>query len=215
MKSAYQVGLSVLVIVLCTAAFASTEYFVITVPDEKEVIVPEECCGHVAKTGQTTSSADGDDGDLKKGLAWPDPRFTNNADGTVTDNLTGLIWMRNANCFGSRDWNTAISDCDGLADGSCGLSDGSSSGDWRLPNVRELQSLIHYGYTDPALSDMSGTGHWSYGDVFTGVQSDYYWSSTSYKDNSSYAWTVYLGNGKSECKQKTLDYYVWCVRDGE
>ena len=54
----------------------------------------------VPKTGQTVSYATGDDGDLQKGVAWPDPRFTDNSDGTVTDNLTGLIWLKNANCFG-------------------------------------------------------------------------------------------------------------------
>ena len=36
----------------------------------------------------------------KKGVAWPNPRFTDNGNGTVTDNLTGLIWLKNANCFG-------------------------------------------------------------------------------------------------------------------
>ena len=55
----------------------------------------------VHKTGQTTSYATGDDGDLEKGVAWPNPRFTDNSDGTVTDNLTGLIWLKNANCFGT------------------------------------------------------------------------------------------------------------------
>ena len=52
------------------------------------------------KTGQTTSYAAGDDGALQKGVAWPNPRFTDNGNGTVTDNLTGLIWLKNANCFG-------------------------------------------------------------------------------------------------------------------
>ena len=52
----------------------------------------------VPKTGQTTGYATGDDGALQKGVAWPNPRFTDNGDGTVTDNLTGLIWLKNANC---------------------------------------------------------------------------------------------------------------------
>jgi hypothetical protein len=43
----------------------------------------------VFKTGQTTSYRSGDDGDLEKGVTWPNPRFTDNSDGTVTDNLTG------------------------------------------------------------------------------------------------------------------------------
>ena len=54
------------------------------------------------KTGQTVSYALGDDGDLQKGVMWPVPRFTDNGSGTVTDNLTGLIWLKDANCFGSQ-----------------------------------------------------------------------------------------------------------------
>jgi hypothetical protein len=119
----------------------------------------------VTKTGQTTSYAAGDDGDLEKGVAWPDPRFTDHGDGTVTDNLTGLIWLKNANCFGRRTWNQALSECNNLANGSCGLTDGSSAGDWRLPNVRELQSLVDYSRYDPALP----AGH-----PFSNVQSTYY-----------------------------------------
>ena len=56
----------------------------------------------VPKTGQTTIYAAGDDGALQKGVAWPTPRFTDNDNGTVTDNLTGLIWMKNANAFGAK-----------------------------------------------------------------------------------------------------------------
>ena len=52
----------------------------------------------------------GSDGDLQKGVAWPNPRFTDNANGTVTDNLTGLIWLKNANCFGRPVW-TARGTC--------------------------------------------------------------------------------------------------------
>ena len=43
----------------------------------------------VPKTGQTTSYRTHDDGDLEKGVTWPSTRFTDNGDGTVTDNLTG------------------------------------------------------------------------------------------------------------------------------
>ena len=78
----------------------------------------------------------------EKGVAWPNPRFTDNGNGTVTDNLTGLIWLKNANCFGAKDWAMALSDANTLNNGECGLTDGSVEGDWRLPNVREMQSLI-------------------------------------------------------------------------
>ena len=59
----------------------------------------------VPKTGQTTSFAKvakGDDGNLMSGVAWPNPRFTDNNDGTVTDNLTGLIWLKNSLAGGGR-----------------------------------------------------------------------------------------------------------------
>lgn len=61
------------------------------------------------KTGQTTSYATGDDGDLQLGVAWPSPRFTDNGDGTVTDNLTGLMWAENANLDGVKTWADALS----------------------------------------------------------------------------------------------------------
>ena len=49
---------------------------------------------NIAATGQTESYAPGDDGDLKKGVAWPEARFIDNGDGTVTDGLTGLTWLK-------------------------------------------------------------------------------------------------------------------------
>ena len=169
----------------------------------------------VEKTGQTTSYATGDDGDLEKGVAWPNPRFTDNGDGTITDNLTGLIWLKDANCFGTRTWNNALSDCNGLADGSCGLTDGSSAGDWRLPNRNELESLFHKGYYNPALPNTAGTGQWSEGDPFSNVLSTYYWSSTTYASETDYAWNVYMYYGYvTSHGSKNVYYYVWPVRGG-
>ena len=49
---------------------------------------------NLPKTGQKTSYATGDDGALRKGVSWASPRFTDNGDGTVTDNLTGLVWLK-------------------------------------------------------------------------------------------------------------------------
>jgi hypothetical protein len=56
----------------------------------------------VEKTWQWISYATGDDGDYEHGAMWPDPRFTDNGNGTITDNLTGLIWLKDADCFGQR-----------------------------------------------------------------------------------------------------------------
>ena len=88
---------------------------------------PYECEGPpapVAATGQTTTYGGGDDGWYQMGVS-AEPRFTDNGDGTVTDNLTGLIWTKAADCFGLRDWANAVSDVNMLANGSCGLTDGS------------------------------------------------------------------------------------------
>lgn len=55
-----------------------------------------ECEAHVPKTGQTSSDAPGDDGYYEIGVSWPVPRFNDHGDGTVTDNMTGLMWTKNA-----------------------------------------------------------------------------------------------------------------------
>jgi hypothetical protein len=83
-------------------------------------------------------SGTGQDGALRKGVPWPNPRFTNNGNGTITDNLTGLIWAQNQNCFNNVTWATALALANTLASGACGLNDGSIAGDWRVPNVMEL-----------------------------------------------------------------------------
>ena len=161
----------------------------------------------VPQTGQTQSYALGDDGDLQKGVQWPDPRFTDNGDGTVTDNLTKLIWLKNADCFGEKNWNDALDVSNNLADGQCGLSDGSIPDDWRLSNVRELLSLIDYGNLSPPLP----SGH-----PFVDVQSGYYWSSTSSVFNSFTAWFVSTLSGYVSTLDKS-DYnaYVWPVRSAD
>lgn len=169
----------------------------------------------VPKTGQTTSYRTGDDGDLQKGVQWPYPRFVDNGDGTVTDNLTGLTWLKNANCFGQRSWNNALSDSNGLEDGECGLTDGSSPGDWRLPQRFELESLLNLKYYAPALSNTAGTGKWSQGNPFNNVLSIYYWSSTTVASDSYRAWSVYMGDGFVAYTDKGGYDYVWPVRGGQ
>jgi hypothetical protein len=169
----------------------------------------------VPKTGQTTLYQAGDDGDLEKGVAWPSPRFTDNGNGTVTDNLTGLIWTKIANCGGSKTWTEALDYCNAMANGACGLSDASAAGDWRLPNLRELQSLVHYGTYSPALPNTAGTGQWSEGDPFSNVQSGFYGSSSTSAYSADYAWYVNSSDGYVGSNAKGIFYYVWCVRGGQ
>jgi hypothetical protein len=147
----------------------------------------------------------------EKGAEWPEPRFTDHGNGTVTDNLTGLIWMKNANCFfpdyEMLSWNQALSLCNGLESGECGLTDSSDPGDWRLPNVKEYQSLIDYGRNNPALP----SGH-----PFNNV-SNQYWSSTTVMDSLDYAWLVRMFSGSTEADGVKLASFManaWCVKGG-
>jgi hypothetical protein len=171
------------------------------------IVVSKKNFAPAEKTGQTASYATGDDGDLQKGVAWPNPRFTDNENGTVTDNLTGLLWLKNANCFGERAWASALTYCNTLAAGSCGLTDSSSAGDWRLPNVRELHTLTDYSSWNPALPN---------GNPFSSVQSSYYWSSTAQFSNPDGRWGVdfNIGGLSPLSRIDTSDVYVWCVRGG-
>ena len=154
----------------------------------------------VPKTGQTTIYYAGDDGDIQAGVAWPLPRFTDNEDGTVTDNLTGLVWTQDGNIMPSENsgW-----DNDGTDDGKvtwqhaldyvAHLNDDNylDHSDWRLPNVNELQSLIDFSQSNPCLPS---------GNPFTNVTNEegdwcWYWSSTTYAYTTSFAWDVSMGWG--------------------
>jgi hypothetical protein len=142
--------------------------------------------------------------------------FLINNDGTVTDCKTGLIWMQNANCFGTKSWSVALDSCSFLASGSCNIYDGSLVGDWHLPTIEELKTLPNRDYSIPALSNAKGDAKWTTnGDAFNNVQSNHYWSSTTYADNTSYAWFVSMYLGSVHGGTKTSDYYVWCVRGGQ
>lgn len=145
----------------------------------------------------------GQDGELLKGAAWPATRFTDNGDGTVFDNLTGLIWLANANCFATETWAAALASANVLADGSCGLSDGSVAGQWRLPNRKELQSLIDRSQFNPPLTT---------GNPFVNVQASEYWSSSSSSVDSTFAWNVLMTIGSVGTAAKTTAYGVWPVR---
>jgi hypothetical protein len=180
----------------------------------------------VPKTGQTYSlgqayySLPVDDGALQLGVPLPNPRFTNNGNGTVTDNLTGLIWLQNANCFGQKLWDEALVAAKGLKDGNCGLTDGSVAGDWRLPNVRELYSLINYNFFNPTLSNTAGTGQWTEGDPFLNVWNPinygFYWSSTGLSGSSVVIVVVMqIGGITWMPTESTIVGPVWPVRGGQ
>jgi hypothetical protein len=140
----------------------------------------------------------------------PDPRFMDNKDGTVTDNLTGLIWPKNTKCFKMMDWENAILAAKSLKDGDCGpdsaliLSDGSSAGDWRLPTMKELCILIDYSRRNPALPN----GH-----MFSDFPTGYYWSATTLDSHPGMAWIVYMESGTT-CYDDIKNHagHIWPVR---
>ncbi len=148
----------------------------------------------IPRTWQKTSFRDGDDGYYQMGVVWPEPRFTDNGDGTVTDNLTGLMWTKNANLDGGKNWNGAIDWCNTLND--------AGYDDWRLPNIREMNSLCDYGTYDPGLPG----GH-----PFNNVQYSY-WSSTTYACNTDSAWYVIINSVDINSRNKPEICYVWPVR---
>lgn len=162
----------------------------------------------VPQTGQTTSVSEGDDGDVQAGVVPPDPRFTDNEDGTITDNLTGLVWLENMNCgtLGPANWATALSNVNNLAFGACGLSDGSIAGDWYLPNRNQLTSLLDLENFSPALP----TGH-----LFMNFQQSNYWSSTTGTVNPIVvAWVINYNFGTVLLGNKASVFFVTAVRGG-
>lgn len=169
------------------------------------------------RTGQTANlpitATAGMDGALQVGLAWPNPRFSDNGDGTVTDHLTGFVWLKNADALGAVLWANALNFCASLQDGTYGLTDGSVPGDWRLPNLREMMSLIAFQYANPSLSDETGTNQWTTASgSFTNVQSAQYWTSTS--QSSSQARYLNLSTGATYYLRKTGDpCRVWPLRN--
>src|SRR5438093_5502765 len=89
---------------------------------------------------------DGKDGTTATHAAGPcfdnANRYVDCGNGTVTDTVTGLIWLKQWNCLPANAWAAANQAAAGLKDGSCGLTDTSSAGDWRLPTKDEWSATI-------------------------------------------------------------------------
>jgi len=142
----------------------------------------------------------GQDGEIQAGVAWPDPRFTDNNDGTMTDNLTGLMWTKNANLPGGKTtWWMALDYCNNLT-----LGDYS---DWRLPNVNELESLVN--------ANEQNSATWLNAQGFTNVQASPYWSSTTHARYTNGPWVIYIWAGYVSYGGSGSYCYVWPVRCGE
>jgi hypothetical protein len=151
-------------------------------------------------------------------------RYIDNGDGTVTDKTTGLIWLQDASCAdlagtddnGKANWDTAKTAASSLANGTCELTDNSAANDWRLPTIQELQNVVHYNYSSPAISNAVGNAKWTTdGDAFSGVQTNFYCSSSISADDAAFVWYVSLSNGDVVSASKAATTYVWPVRGGQ
>ncbi|MDO8446572.1 MAG: DUF1566 domain-containing protein [Deltaproteobacteria bacterium] len=150
--------------------------------------------GRMPDTNQTTSytTTFGEDHDY----TINPPSYTDNGDGTVTDNVTGLVWQKQDDAT-TRTWDNAGTYCDASTLG--GYSD------WRLPSQIELISIIDNGVYNPSINTT----------FFPGTSSSYYWASTTYANNTSGAWIVIFSYGGSHYNNKTYSNYARCVRGGQ
>jgi hypothetical protein len=159
-------------------------------------------------------------------------RYTDNGDGTVTDNRTCRIWLKETDCLGKQTWVDAkVQIC--LLNGRKDCGRVSKHGhkrdsqlncegytmmtftDWQLPTLQELQSVIDYNFFNPALSDVKGANKWGKvpkNDAFSSVRLDLYWSATTNALGASHAWHIRLtdGNTGSSDKERARNY-VWPV----
>jgi hypothetical protein len=120
--------------------------------------------------------------------------YKDNSNGTVTDLATGLTWQKQDDNT-QRAWTVAVSYCQGLSLGG--------KSDWRLPDVNELQSIVDYRLTDPAID----------GIAFPGTDPSSSWSATPL--NSGGAWVVGFYDGRVFTDVKYHPFYVRCVRSGQ
>jgi hypothetical protein len=123
-------------------------------------------------------------------------QFTVNGDGTVTDSSSGLMWQQeDDNVF--RTWEEAIAYCENL------VLPPSKYSDWRLPNIRELRTIVAKGKYNPSIDTTA----------FPNTNSSGYWSSR--EGSATLAWYVTFYEGAETNDFKTREFYVRCVRGGK
>jgi len=159
------------------------------------IIVQPHYLSRLPDTGQTQSftSTFGEDSDY----TINPPSYTDNGDGTITDNVTGLIWQKEDDDI-TRIWDDAVTCCNDLT--LAGYYD------WRLPSKKELMSIVDWGTHTPSIDTT----------YFPGTNgSYYYWSSTTDAYDSSYAWPVHFMYGNVYSYVKSDNFYVRCVQGQE
>ena len=120
--------------------------------------------------------------------------LTDNGDGTVTDNHTGLVWQQAESA--TMTWENALVYAENLSLGG--------HSDWRLPNIKELQSVSDGDLRAPSLDKTR----------FPGATTTFYWSSTSLANDTTQAWYLDSDYGLTSYTPKTGSWHVRCVRGG-
>jgi len=161
----------------------------------------------VHKTYQTISFQDYDDGYYRKGLPKFGDRFIDNGDGTITDKVSKLMWVKDPSQISGGLWGTlgvpaTMTWADAIA--NCEALDYAGYQDWRMPNITELESIVDYGRYFPAINTV----------YFPNTSINYYWSSSTVVYLTTYAWIVYSYNGYTYYTGKTNLRYVRPVRKG-
>ena len=148
--------------------------------------------------------------------------YTDNGNGTVTDNNTGLMWQKcsvgqnnDASCSGSAatyNWYQASGTYDATYNSSsqnvCGSLNLGGHSDWRLPSKKELITIVDYSVPYPGPTIKAA--------FFPMTIASVYWSSTTYAGYPDGAWGVYFYGGAVYYYYKDVYYdYVRCVRGGQ
>jgi hypothetical protein len=209
----------------CNTTLDTTQASLTTCQSNLAICVAGGLQGQRLKTGQTICydeagtvipcAGTGQDGELQKGLA---AAYTDNGNGTITDTRTGLMWEKLSDDGSIHDKDTADTWTNAFSTKVAMLNAGSFAGftDWRVPNVNELQSLVSYGASFPAINAAFNANCAPTCSVLTCscTQPNAYWSSSTYQDIPSFAWVVYFQDGYVVGYLKANSGYVRAVRGG-
>ncbi len=179
--------------------------------------ITQDCMGQLPATGQSTVYVTDDDGDIQAGATLS---YMDNGDGTITDLNTGLMWEKKSNDGTIHDKDTAYNWDDAFAVHVAGLNDPNAPfaghTDWRMPNVKELQSIIDYEADSPSVDPVFNSGCVAACTVTTcSCTQSVYWSATSSAGIPMLAWVMDFSNGDVFGDHKSLSVFsVRAVRGG-